>query len=98
MKLSFTFFRKIALLEGISFLAIFFTMILKYGFKIPEPNYFVGMIHGLLFVAYAILGAYFAYSLKWNAKAWIITILASLLPFGTFWADKNLFKIEENKM
>jgi integral membrane protein len=98
MKSSFSLFRKIAFFEGISFLAIFITMILKYGFKIPEPNYFVGMVHGLLFVAYAVIGAYFAFSLKWNVRAWVITILASLLPFGTFWADKHLFKLEEEKL
>ncbi|MFN3316530.1 MAG: DUF3817 domain-containing protein, partial [Raineya sp.] len=44
-------FRKVAFAEGISYLLFALTMPLKYIFKIPEPNYVVGLAHGLLFVA-----------------------------------------------
>ena len=47
--------RIIAWLEGISFLLFGISMPLKYGFDIPEPNYFIGMGHGILFILYNLL-------------------------------------------
>ena len=47
--------RIIAFIEGCSFLLLGFTMILKYKFSIPQPNYIVGLAHGILFVLYIVL-------------------------------------------
>ena len=45
--------RILAFAEGVSFLLILFvTMPLKYGMGMADPNYVVGLIHGLLFVMY----------------------------------------------
>ena len=45
--------RLLAYLEGISFLVLIgIGMPLKYVFALPEPNLYIGMIHGLLFIAY----------------------------------------------
>ena len=41
-------FRWIAILEGISFIAFFITMPLKYFIEMPTPNKYVGMTHGVL--------------------------------------------------
>ncbi|MFN6388770.1 MAG: DUF3817 domain-containing protein, partial [Bacteroidota bacterium] len=38
--------RIVAFIEGCSFLLLGFTMILKYKFSIPQPNYIVGLAHG----------------------------------------------------
>jgi integral membrane protein len=43
--------RIVAFIEGCSYLLLGFTMILKYKFSIPQPNYIVGLAHGILFVA-----------------------------------------------
>lgn len=86
-------FRKIALIEGISFLLILFvTMPLKYIWNIPEPTYFVGMVHGVLFVIYVVLAfwVYAAARLKLITLFWIL--LASIIPFGTFVADEKILK------
>lgn len=40
--------RVVAILEGISYLLLFITMPLKRLYAMPEPNYFVGMAHGVL--------------------------------------------------
>jgi len=89
--------RIVAFLEGCSFLALGFTMILKYKYALPLPNYIVGMLHGILFILYLILVLQVAYIKKWK----IITIfwagIASLIPFGTFYADKKIFSLENNK-
>lgn len=84
-------FRFVAILEGISFLLIGITMILKYNYAIPKPNYIVGMGHGILFILYVVLMIQVAYVFKWKFKTVFIAFAASLIPFGTFIADKYVF-------
>lgn len=84
-------FRFIALIEGISFLLIGLTMILKYGYEIPGPNKVVGMIHGVLFIIYVLLLMQVSYLYKWSFWKFSIGFIASLIPFGTFYADKKWF-------
>ena len=85
-------FKKIALLEGISFLVLIFNML------VLKPNYFdtyklilkpFGMLHGVLFILYIILAFLLKVEKKWNLKDFSIIILASFIPFGTFWVDKK---------
>ena len=47
-------FRIAAIAEGFSWIALLFTMYLKYGQQMPEPNQWVGMIHGVLFIGYCL--------------------------------------------
>ena len=42
--------RIVAFVEGCSYLLLGITMVLKYRFSMPRPNYVVGMAHGVLFV------------------------------------------------
>ncbi|WP_276360940.1 DUF3817 domain-containing protein [Daejeonella sp. H1SJ63] len=85
-------FRFIAFVEGCSFLLIGFTMILKYRFDMPEPNYVVGMIHGVLFILYVFMLFQVSYLYKWSFMKLSLGFIASLIPFGTFYADKKLFR------
>jgi len=82
-------FRWIAILEGVSFIAIGFTMILKYGLGIKGPNYVVGMAHGFLFIAYCFYLLKLSLDEKWDFSKIFILFLASFVPFGTFWAVKK---------
>ena len=91
MKL-FQIFRKIALLEGISYLLFTITMPLKYVYGILEPNFYVGMMHGLLFMAYCFLGLYCAIKFKWTFGFSFLVFMASLIPFGTFWLENKHLK------
>jgi integral membrane protein len=84
-------FRFIALLEGCSFLAFALTMPLKYMFKMPTPNYYVGMIHGVLFILYCLLLAIVALKYKWSFIKTAMAFIASLIPFGTFIAAKKIY-------
>jgi integral membrane protein len=84
--------RIIAFLEGCSFLLLGFTMVLKYKFSMPLPNYIVGMAHGVLFMMYILLVLQVAFLLKWNFIKIFLALLASFIPFGTFYADKKLFR------
>lgn len=84
--------RLVAFLEGCSFLLIGLTMILKYQYAMPKPNYVVGMAHGVLFISYVLLVLQVAYLYKWSKMKIFWAFVASLVPFGTFYAEKHLYQ------
>ena len=84
--------RIVAFIEGCSFLLLGFTMILKYKFLMPQPNYIVGLAHGILFVLYIVLLLQVSFLHRWSILKIFLAFLASLIPFGTFYADKVLFR------
>ena len=83
-----SFFRIVAFLEGVSYILLM-TLGLYFKYQLDDASYvkLLGMPHGLLFVGYIV----FSYLLKddenWNAKDFGIVMLASILPFGTFYVD-----------
>ncbi len=84
--------RLLAILEGISYISFGLTMPLKYMWEIKEPNYIVGMVHGVLFIAYCIWVMLNYYTKKYSYTATFILLVASLVPFMTFWAERKLLK------
>jgi integral membrane protein len=95
MKKTFAWFRKTAFAEGVSFLVLLFiAMPLKYFAGMPMAVTIVGGLHGVLFVAFMILAwdVKSAYKKDWN---WFFKAgLASVIPFGTFYMDKQWKKEE----
>jgi integral membrane protein len=85
-------FRFIAFIEGCSYLLLGFTMVLKYQYNMPKPNYVVGMAHGVLFMLYVVLLVQVGLQNKWSFWKMTLAFIASLLPFGTFYADLKLFR------
>lgn len=87
--------RTLAVLEGISYLLLLGICVpLKYIFDIPEPTHPVGLAHGVLFVAYCAWVLIVGTQRQWSILTTFLSLLASLLPFGTFVADKKFFKTE----
>ena len=84
--------RVIAWMEGVSFLLFGVSMPLKYGFDIPEPNYVIGMVHGILFVIYNLLILKHSKLKNWSIREIIFLYFLSLVPFGTFYGDHKYFK------
>ncbi|WP_129714548.1 DUF3817 domain-containing protein [Pedobacter sp. SYP-B3415] len=84
-------FRKVAVLEGISYLLLLFVaMPLKYFADMPLAVKYTGWAHGLLFVLYVAL-----LIMAWSEKKWsfgkaLLFFVSSLLPFAPFWVDKKL--------
>ena len=68
-----------AVLEGLSWIALLITMVLKYKFDMPKPNMLVGQIHGFLFIAFVIMVAVVAKERKWNFKLIALSIIASFV-------------------
>lgn len=85
--------RVLAFLEGLSYIALLgICMPLKYMYDYPEPTRPVGMIHGVLFIAYIVWVVLVGANKKWSLATYFWAIIASLLPFGTFVADVKIFK------
>jgi len=84
--------RIVALLEGLSFiLLLFVSMPLKYIWGMPEFVSVIGMAHGVLFMAYVVLVMGYGAEVSWGMKNSLLALLAGILPFGTFVADKKIF-------
>lgn len=85
--------RLLAFLEGMSFILLLaIGMPLKYMYNMPGPNLVIGMLHGILFIAYCVLVIIVRSEVKWNLTTTFWALLASFLPFATFVADAYIFK------
>ncbi|SCY09410.1 DUF3817 domain-containing protein [Flavobacterium caeni] len=85
-------FKFVALAEGVSYLALFANMLLikPTNMDLYKTLLFpIGMAHGLLFIGYVILAIMLKIELGWDWKKFGIILIASLLPFGTFYIDKK---------
>lgn len=87
--------RILAILEGISYLLLIPTVILKYAYEMGLPNKIVGSIHGLLFILYCVWVLVYSRKKKWSLGKTLIGLAASLLPFATFIFDHKVLKKEE---
>lgn len=86
-------FRFVALLEGVSYiLLLFIATPIKYLLDDPQYVKLLGMPHGILFIAYIALAFVFKNDFSWNKKQFIKVLLASIVPFGTFYIDKKYLK------
>ena len=84
-------FRIISIVEGLSFLALLFiAMPLKYFAGEPIYVKYVGMAHGLLFIAF-VFSLYSAWTeYKWSFRQGFFYFLCSLVPFAPFYLERKL--------
>ena len=86
-------FRLIALLEGLSFIfLVFLGMPLKYLYGNEMLVKILGMPHGILFILYVLTGFLLKNKLELNIKELLIVLIASVIPFGTFYIDYKFLK------
>jgi integral membrane protein len=86
-------FRIISFLEGISYLLLLFVAVpIKYFQGDVSYVKMLGMPHGVLFMSYIVLAVVLQKKMKWNLKSLGIVVLASVIPFGTFYVDKKYFQ------
>ena len=92
----FSLLRGVGYLEGISFLLLLgIAMPLKYMYDMPEYVRVIGMAHGALFIAYVALVLWVGSKFDWSYRTIGLGVLASILPFGPFVAEKRLFQPAE---
>jgi integral membrane protein len=90
-------FKNIAILEGISYLVLFANMLLVKPTNLALYKTFlypIGMTHGILFIGYVVLAILIMKSQKWSFGTLSIVLIASLLPFATFFVERKYVKIE----
>lgn len=88
----FKIFKVAAILEGISYLVLFSNMLFIKPTNIDLYKtllYPIGMSHGILFMSYVLLAFLLKNTQKWNLKVFGIILVASILPFGTFYIEKK---------
>lgn len=90
-------FRVIAFLEGVSYILLLFiaTPIKHFGGN-EQFVKLLGMPHGLLFVTYIVLAIMLKSELKWTGKQLGFVLLASIIPFGTFYVERVYLKTQND--
>jgi integral membrane protein len=83
--------RKIAILEGVSFLVLLgVAMPLKYLAGLPLAVKIVGWLHGLLFMAFVLALLRTMVRTRWPMRRGAMVFIAALLPFGPFVMDRRM--------
>lgn len=86
-------FRIIAYLEGISYILLLFIAVpVKYSLDDPQYVKLLGMPHGLLFMTYIVLAIILRRKFEGNKKSFGFVLLASIIPFATFYIDRKYLK------
>lgn len=92
-------FRITSYLEGISYLLLLFIGVpLKYFGDNEILVKSLGMPHGLLFISYVFIAFFIKPEFKWNSKDFFIILLASVIPFGTFYVDKKYLRTKNTTL
>jgi integral membrane protein len=88
--------RVTGIIEGLSFIILLgIAMPLKYMAGKPEMVSIVGMAHGLLFVLYIFLTLLAKFQYPWSWRKMLLLWVASVVPFGTFYADYKMLRFEK---
>ncbi len=88
------FWHKLGMVESFSLIVLMtVAMPLKYLADQPLPVRYVGMLHGILFLAYLALTLVLALRRRWGFFYWIEASAASLVPFGYLILDPPDFKL-----
>ena len=80
-------------LEGLSFLLLLgLALPLRHYFDLVEPVRYIGMAHGVLFIAYVVVLMSTAAKVKMPLWGMPGGVIAAFLPFGPFIFDRMLKK------
>ena len=83
--------RVVAFAEGVSFLILLFVaMPLKYLAGLPQAVRIVGMVHGILFIAFVLMLLRASIARSWPFHRSLVAFGSAIVPFGTFAFDGSL--------
>lgn len=101
MKNVFSWFRKIAFWEGVSYVVLLINMLLIKNIS-PELGqqlvYPIGMAHGVLFITYLVLALMTKINYKQSFLWLVIAGIISIIPLGTFFMERKWKKDEERAL
>jgi integral membrane protein len=91
LKTSFSRFRLISFIEGLSYLIlVFIAMPMKYLADNPYLVKVVGMAHGVLFILFCIALFHVMFKCKWDKGLGFQLFVYSLIPFGFIIIEKAI--------
>jgi len=83
-------FKIVSFFEGVSYLLLLFVGVpMKYFAENPIVVKSLGMPHGILFMAYIVMALLIRGKMNWDIKTTLIVLVASILPFGTFYINRK---------
>jgi len=94
----FSLFRKVAFIEGVSYVLIILNMILvkRISIELGQALVFpLGIVHGILFIAYVLLSILVMSRYKLSFGWLVMAFIMSIIPFGTFYMEKKWKNQEE---
>src|SRR5436190_23725837 len=83
-------YRVMAYVVGVGLLALCAAMILNYGFGEKQYTKIVGPVHGFLYIIYFLTVVDLALKLRWSVKRAVLILLAGMVPFVSFIADRRV--------
>lgn len=88
LKTPFERFVLVSIAEAVSFILLLaVAMPLKYGLNMPQPVFYVGLAHGILFILYGVALLHVWIAERWSLRTAALGAIASVLPFGPFVFD-----------
>ncbi len=91
-------FRKVCLLEAVSWVLLFSAMIwIRYERDALLPTIYiitVGNIHGLFFTLYLLLVFPARKIFDWDDEDFVFALIAAFFPFATIWVDRQLAQFD----
>ncbi|MFD0861922.1 DUF3817 domain-containing protein [Sungkyunkwania multivorans] len=86
-------FRLVAFSEGVSYILLLFVAVpIKYLGNNESFVKMLGMPHGILFVLYIAMAFTIRPEQKWSNRTFALVLIASLIPFATFYVDKKYLR------
>ncbi len=83
--------RLLGFLEGVSWLVLLFIAVpMKYIGHEPWLVKAIGPVHGLLFVLFVVYTIWVGIEQHWKFTMFWKVLLASIVPFGTFYIDRKI--------
>lgn len=88
--------RLAGLLDGLSLIILIcIGMPLKYWMDIPEVVSIVGRIHGGIVIVYGASIIYATIKTRWNLIWTVLCFAVAFIPFGNFFLDRKLEKLDK---
>lgn len=88
--LTLSFFRRLAVIEALSFLLLLTASIIKRTADEALGVQVLGPIHGLLFLGYVYVALQIRTDQGWDGRTTLLILLGAVLPFGGFVVDRRL--------
>ena len=84
-------YRVLAYVVGVMLLVLVLVAVpLRYAAGVPEVSKVVSPIHGFIYIVYLAAAFDLALKARWTAKGTVLVLLAGVVPFLSFWAERRV--------